>query len=100
MLAWLAFVLRGTPRALLVHAGQRLAWTRATHLAAKGLGALAVHPQRTLCSPALVRSWRNAGLLVNVWTVNDAREARDLAQLGVDGLISDDPAAVRDALEH
>jgi glycerophosphoryl diester phosphodiesterase len=35
---------------------------------------------------------------VNVWTVNDAIEARDLAALGVDGLITDDPAGIALAL--
>jgi glycerophosphoryl diester phosphodiesterase len=33
-----------------------------------------------------------------VWTVNDATEARDLAALGVAGIITDAPAEIRAAL--
>jgi glycerophosphoryl diester phosphodiesterase len=94
LLAWSAIYARELPRALLVHAGERLAWTRATRLAARALGCVAAHPQHTMCSPALVRSLRDAGLRVNTWTVNDASEASALALLGVDGIISDDPAAI------
>jgi glycerophosphoryl diester phosphodiesterase len=98
LLAWMALLARGIPRALLVHAGQRLAWTRATPLAARALGCIAVHPQHTLCSPAIVHGIRAAGLLVNTWTVNAAREANDLVALGVDGIISDDPGAILEAI--
>jgi glycerophosphoryl diester phosphodiesterase len=34
---------------------------------------------------------------VNVWTVNDVREATDLAEMGVDGIITDVPGLVRSA---
>jgi glycerophosphoryl diester phosphodiesterase len=98
LLAWMAMLAREVPRALLVHAGQRLAWTRATPLAARALGCVAVHPQHTLCSPAIVHALRGAGFVLNTWTVNDAREARELSALRVDGIITDDPAAIRAAL--
>jgi glycerophosphoryl diester phosphodiesterase len=35
--------------------------------------------------------------VVNVWTVNDVREAKDLAALGVDGIITDVPGEMRAA---
>lgn len=77
--------------AWLVHAGQRFA------KGARGfrwLGARAVHPEHVLATPARVRRWRRAGAVVNAWTVNDATEARRLAGLGVDGLISDAPREI------
>lgn len=94
LLAWAAIYAREIPRALLVHAGERLAWTRATRLAARALGCVAAHPQHTMCSPAFVRSLRDSGLRVNTWTVNDASEASALALLEIDGIISDDPGAI------
>lgn len=83
------------PTALLFHAEQKFgregrAW--------RALGATAVHPERVLCSPERVRHWKERGALVNVWTVNDPSEARDLAALGVDGLVSDVPEEILAAL--
>jgi glycerophosphoryl diester phosphodiesterase len=94
LLALAAVVLPEVPRALIVHAGQRLAWTRVATLGAEALGAFAFHPERKLCAPKLVEAWRRTGMCIGVWTVNDGGEAKDLAQLGVDALISDDPARV------
>jgi glycerophosphoryl diester phosphodiesterase len=53
-----------------------------------------VHIERVIASPALVQHLKGLGLMVSVWTVNEAREARDLAALGVDSLISDVPGEV------
>jgi glycerophosphoryl diester phosphodiesterase len=61
--------------------------------AAALVGASAVHPQETLCTPAQVARWRNAGLAVNTWTVDDARRLRELAAAGVDGVFANDPRA-------
>lgn len=61
-------------------------------------GLRAVHPHHSLVTEALVRGWHQAGLGVNVWTVNDAEQARTLARFGVDGLITDDVPLVLDAL--
>ena len=58
----------------------------------------AIHPEAKLVSPKRMRDWRRRGLAVNVWTVNDAAEVRRLADLGVDGIITDDPAAALVAL--
>lgn len=55
------------------------------------LGAKAIHPENTAVTPSLVTLAHAMGLLVNVWTVNDPKEIRDLKNMGVDGMISDFP---------
>ena len=62
------------------------------------LGAAAVHPERTLITTERMARWRRADALVNTWTVNDDAEARQLAELGVDTIISDRPGAILEAL--
>ncbi len=46
---------------------------------------------------AMVQQIRAAGLGVYVWTVDEPAEARRLAALGVDGITTNDPVAVRHA---
>jgi glycerophosphoryl diester phosphodiesterase len=97
LLAMIAALVPGAPRAWLTHHGQRPwepIWRR---LATRG-PIHAVHLERTMASPALVAHLRAAGKRVGVWTVNDAREARDLVAIGVDWIITDAPGAVRAAL--
>lgn len=48
---------------------------------------------------ALVRQVRAAGLELYVWTVNKPADVKRLAALGVDGITTDDPVMVREALE-
>jgi glycerophosphoryl diester phosphodiesterase len=96
MLAGFAALAPRVPRAILVH---RTRWHVAHAALAAPLGAAAVHLARTLTRPDFVASLRARGFAVNVWTVNDAAEARDLAALGVDGLITDVPGELRAALE-
>ncbi len=95
VLAGLATLAPRIPRAILVH---RTRWHLLHAGLALPLAAAAVHLERTLTRPELVRSLRARGLLVNVWTVNDPGEARDLAALGVSGVISDAPGEMRAAL--
>jgi glycerophosphoryl diester phosphodiesterase len=52
----------------------------------------AVHPEDRLCTPALVARWRRRGLLVNVWTVDQPERMRELAAMGVSGIITNQPA--------
>jgi glycerophosphoryl diester phosphodiesterase len=42
----------------------------------------------------LIARCKAAGLRVDFWTVNDPAEARALAALGADGVMTDDPAAI------
>jgi glycerophosphoryl diester phosphodiesterase len=50
-------------------------------------------------SPALVEQVRAAGLKLYVWTVNKPEDARRLAALGVDGITTDDPVMLREAVK-
>ena len=49
-----------------------------------------VIPQHELVDPDLVRKVKGAGKKIMVWTVNDESEMRRWAELGVDGIISDE----------
>jgi glycerophosphoryl diester phosphodiesterase len=60
----------------------------------------AVHPERTEIDGARCRAWQKRGRLVNVWTVNDAAEARALAAMGVDALITDVPRRIGDVVRR
>lgn len=55
--------------------------------------------ERTGVDRRLVEVARAAGLGVFVWTVDDLREGRALAALGVDGIITDRPDEMRAALD-
>lgn len=98
-LAILAFIGRTSlPTALLYNATQALPLRRAW--AAPLLGVDALHPDRVLLLAASARSLASWKLryVVNVWTVDDPTEIRTLAERGVDGIITNDPAAARRAL--
>ena len=56
--------------------------------------------QRLIRSASLVRQLHAAGAAVWCWTVNDPARARRLAALGVDGIISDNPALLRRVLRQ
>ena len=49
-------------------------------------------------TPRFLRSARQAGLPVFVWTVNRAEDMRRLLALGVDGILTDDPATLSEAI--
>lgn len=84
------------PAAYLFHAEQgmplRNAWP------GRALRPYALHPEARLVTPARVRAWRRRGFAINAWTANDPAEIQRLAELGVDGIVTDHPAAVRAAL--
>ena len=57
-----------------------------------------VHPHFSQVTEERVGRWHSLGQQVAVWTVDDAGEARRLQRLGVDWLITNRPAGLRDAL--
>lgn len=66
---------------------------------AKRLGCAAIDPRWRLVDAAFMRRARALGLAVYPWTVNEPKVAARLARLGVDGVITNFPGPVREALE-
>jgi glycerophosphoryl diester phosphodiesterase len=62
-------------------------------------GAQTIGPRHDLVTRELVESAHAAGLRVVPWTVNDVRDLVALVDLGVDGLVTDDPALARAVAE-
>jgi glycerophosphoryl diester phosphodiesterase len=89
MLAWFALYAPFVRRGLLLSTKHR--WV---HALARGW-VDSVHPDRRLVSASAVARWRDRGLAVHTWTVNDPAEARALVEAGVDGVMTDDPATLR-----
>ena len=58
----------------------------------------ALHPHYSLVNEELVTWAHSRGCAVNVWTVNDLAEAKRLAELGVDAIITDVPDQLLQAL--
>jgi glycerophosphoryl diester phosphodiesterase len=61
-------------------------------------GHSALHPWDPMVGEALVDAAHGAGLLVNVWTVDDPARMVVLADLGVDGIVTNVPDVAVDAL--
>ena len=59
------------------------------------LGLNAVHPHFSLVTPEAMHTARGLGIDVNVWTVNNPRDIKAMAELGVASIITDDPATAR-----
>ena len=81
-------------RAALPHA--RLAWLASRNV--RGLKRLdaavrlaALHPRETLVTPRLRRRSERMGLALHAWVVNRPRRLAALRDLGVDGVMTDDP---------
>ena len=53
-----------------------------------------LHPERYYVTPARVSATHAAGLVMNVWTVNDPAEIARLGSWGIDGIMSDYPERV------
>jgi glycerophosphoryl diester phosphodiesterase len=70
----------------------RRAWSRPL------LRPLALHPDVELATPRRIRRWHRLGHAVNVWTVDAPAAIARLAALGVDGIITNDPALARRVL--
>jgi glycerophosphoryl diester phosphodiesterase len=58
----------------------------------------ALHPDIVLCSAQRVGGWQRRGYMVNVWTVDDEAAIAACRRMGVDGIITNDPARTRAAL--
>ncbi|MBP6015215.1 MAG: hypothetical protein KA586_00695 [Candidatus Promineofilum sp.] len=71
---------------------------RAARLFHTFVPAEADHPNAKLVDEAMMIWARRRGLRVNVWTVDDPAEARRLLGLGVHGIITNRPGALRAAL--
>lgn len=58
---------------------------------ASRFGAAAVHPDfRTLAEPGLLERFREAGIAVHVWTINEREALEEAFRLGVDAVITDE----------
>lgn len=53
-----------------------------------------------MIGPRLVRQARNQGKKLFAWTVNDPMAMSAMISMGVDGLITDEPALARDVIAH
>lgn len=60
----------------------------------------ALHPHFSLVDAPLTRWAARRGVMLNVWTVNNAAEVTRLTKLNVNGLMADDPAALKDAFKE
>jgi len=65
---------------------------------ARSLGCAALHPAHPAVTAELVAGTHVAALTVNAWTVDDPDLARSLAETGVDGIITNAPDRIREAL--
>jgi glycerophosphoryl diester phosphodiesterase len=61
-------------------------------------GHAAIHPHHSAVTPELNATAHAAGLTVNCWTCNDPDRIRWLADVGTDGIITDDARLARTAL--
>ncbi len=66
------------------------------YLAANGFDGASL--KYTIIDESLARQLKNRGLRVYAWTVNDGGEARRLAGMGVEGIITDVPWRIRKTL--
>lgn len=57
-----------------------------------------VHPHHSHCDASRIAAWHAAGLAVAVWTVDDPARALALRELGVEWLITNEPARLRQTL--
>jgi glycerophosphoryl diester phosphodiesterase len=58
----------------------------------------ALHPEVVLCTPERVAGWKRRGYMVNVWTVDEAAALAACRRMGIDGVVTNDPARTRQAL--
>jgi glycerophosphoryl diester phosphodiesterase len=66
--------------------------------APEGLTFEAHHPYQAILDNATIAQYKSQADFINTWTVNDPVRARELAQMGVNGLITDKPDEILRAL--
>lgn len=74
-------------------------WHRAAEFA-KEIGACALHPNKCYVTKEYVKKAHDAGVAVNVWTVNKVNEMKKFIEMGVDGLITDCPDVAKTLIEQ
>jgi len=65
---------------------------------ARRIDAYALLPPYTIVTREMVDKIKGSGYALIVWTVNDPREAEKLLEMGVDGIITDDPCKLREVV--
>jgi glycerophosphoryl diester phosphodiesterase len=85
------------PTGFLFHAQERRPLREAWP--ARLLAPFALHPEASLVDAIALAAWRRRGFAVAVWTVDDPHEIAALAALGVDAIITNEPARALGALE-
>jgi len=71
---------------------QGVAWSESA-------GLQAFNPYVPLVDAALVKRVHDAGMSLNVWTVNDPDRIAEMVELGVDGIITDVPGVAREVID-
>ena len=71
-------------------------WCRPLFL--KALGARAIHPEAAMLLQHEGVAKRLRDFSINTWTVNSPDDAKRLRELGVRGIISDNPGVIVEAL--
>ncbi|MGB9673137.1 MAG: glycerophosphodiester phosphodiesterase [Anaerolineales bacterium] len=85
------------PIGLLAEEGKRGNWARSKWL--EWLNYEAIHPHHDDVTPAFVKYHHQKKRLINVYTVNQAEKMRQLFQMQVDGIFTDDPILAKQNLE-
>lgn len=67
-------------------------WPLRTDVLLPLLRPFAVHPVDELCTPRSVARWQRRGYAVHVWTVDEPQRITGLAAMGVNGIVTNDPA--------
>ncbi len=87
-----------SPCALLIWPGWKGRWI--IPLALRSRRYEAIHPHLSQVTPTLVQQAHAAGKRVHVWTVNEERDMRRMADWGVDAIFTDDVARARRVLKR